>query len=282
VAYLLGVEGFALLRAFTGEFDRAFVAERIAEVRAVLSDPTAVGEAVEVAPLTTVEGYRPWAPTYDAPGNQMIDVEQPVVWEILGRLPVGDALDAACGTGRHTAFLASAGHRVVGVDSSPDMLAVARSRVPDVTFCGGELARLPFPDGRFDLVVCALALAHVESLEPVFAEFARVLRPGGRLVVSDPHVLTTYVPANPFPTAFPDGTYGALPTYRHLTADYLGAALPHGLAVRRCEEPLRPPHVPAPQGEPPPWPRGLPYDETIGIALAGTPVVVVWEFELAG
>jgi SAM-dependent methyltransferase len=69
----------------------------------------------------------------------LIDVEQPIVREILNGLPVGVALDAACGTGRHTQYLASLGHRVVAVDSSPDMLAVARMRVPDAEFLDGDL-----------------------------------------------------------------------------------------------------------------------------------------------
>ena len=70
-------------------------------------------------------GYQGWAPTYDDPGNQLIDIEGPIVREILASLPVGVALDAACGTGRHAAYLAELGHRVIGVDSSPEMLSVA-------------------------------------------------------------------------------------------------------------------------------------------------------------
>jgi SAM-dependent methyltransferase len=82
-------------------------------------------------PITTREGYDRWAPFYDEPGNQLLDIEQPIVREILDSLPVGVALDAACGTGRHTTYLASLGHRVIGVDTSPEMLARAREKVPE-------------------------------------------------------------------------------------------------------------------------------------------------------
>jgi 2-polyprenyl-3-methyl-5-hydroxy-6-metoxy-1,4-benzoquinol methylase len=51
----------------------------------------------------------------------MIDIEQPVVRRILDGLPVGTALDAACGTGRHTAYLHELGHRVIGIDASPEI-----------------------------------------------------------------------------------------------------------------------------------------------------------------
>src|SRR5450432_3851651 len=96
-------------------------------------------------------------------------------------------LDAACGTGRFAGFLARRGHRVIGVDSSPDMLACARQRVHGAEFHVAELDRLPLPDDRVDVIVCALALDHVPRLDPVLAEFARVLRPGGDLVISDIH-----------------------------------------------------------------------------------------------
>jgi ubiquinone/menaquinone biosynthesis C-methylase UbiE len=65
------------------------------------------------------------------------------------------------------------------------MLAYARRRVADGEFNVGELDRLPLADDSVDVIICALALVHVPRLEPVLAEFARVLRPGGDLVISD-------------------------------------------------------------------------------------------------
>ncbi|MGN6792268.1 MAG: class I SAM-dependent methyltransferase [Streptosporangiaceae bacterium] len=146
------------------------------------------------------------------------------------------ALDAACGTGRFAEFLARRGHRVIGVDSSPDMLAYARRRVPEGEFRLGELDRLPLPDESVDVIVCALALVHVPRLEPVLAEFVRVLRPAGDLVISDIHhelvtrgsVITARAPA---------GEPWIAATCRHQLGDYLRSALSLGLQVRRCEEP---------------------------------------------
>ena len=62
-----------------------------------------------------------------------------MVREIVETLPVGVALDAACGTGRYAEFLAERGHRVIGVDGSPDMLARACTRVPPGEFLLGDL-----------------------------------------------------------------------------------------------------------------------------------------------
>jgi SAM-dependent methyltransferase len=188
------------------------------------------------------------------------------------------------------ALLAPRGHRVVGVDSSPDMLARARARVPEGDFRPGTLQQLPVADDSVDLVVCSLALTHVRDLGPVMEQFARVLRPGGHLVISDMHhewVARGMVP----PVRLPDGTRGRLTSYRHPTGDYLRAALPVGLQVRRCEEPLpaKPSAAQIPSGrrEPGPW-ELWPWcladlvPEAAEAANEGTPVEVIWHFQLAG
>jgi len=122
LAYLLGLQGIALLRAFSGVYDRDFTIARLREIRALLDSVEELGDGVEARPIATREGYARWAAFYDEPGNQLIDLEQPLVREILDGLPPGVALDAACGTGRHTTYLASLGHKVIGVDTSPEML----------------------------------------------------------------------------------------------------------------------------------------------------------------
>lgn len=238
LAYLLGLEGIALLRAFAGEYDRDFTMARLAEIRALLDDAE-LGEGTTVDPIPTTEGYASWADFYDEPGNQLIDLEQPIVREILDGLPRGVALDAACGTGRHSAYLASLGHTVIGVDTSAAMLERAREKVPDGEFHQADLHDLPLPDDHVDLVLCALSLVHVPDLRPVLAEFVRVLRPGGNLVISDQRGLIPGVGV-PVVKERPDGSLGYMPIRTRLTSEYLAAALPLGLQVRRCEEPRRP------------------------------------------
>ena len=277
-AYLLGLEGVALLRAFTGEFDRDFV-EALANA------------AVEVDRVDTVSGYRLWSATYDRP-NSAFDIDEPVVKEIVDSLPVGVALDAACGTGRHAQFLAERGHRVIGVDGSPDMLARARTRVPQGEFLLGDLHQLPVADAEVDLVVCALALTHIATLGPVIAEFARVLRPGGHLVISDMHPERVAQGSTPAVRGA-DGRPGRLSAHRHLVGDYLRAALAVGLRVRRCEEPGmptdEPPEPPDPTGtfgtvgpwELWPWCLADMVPEATRAANAGAPALVIWHFQLA-
>ncbi|MER7079994.1 class I SAM-dependent methyltransferase, partial [Saccharopolyspora kobensis] len=255
LAYLLGLEGVALLRSFTGEHDREFVAERIAEIRRLLDDDSLADAAVDVERVDSVTGYRTWSRTYDDGRNSAFDFDEPAVGAILDELPTGVAVDAACGTGRFAEILAGRGHRVIGVDSSPEMLARARERVPAGEFSVGELTGLPVGGAAADLVVCALALTHVPSLEPVFAEFARVLRPGGHLVISDMHpgrVMFGSVP----PVRDAEGRPGRLVSHRHEIGDYLRTALPLGLQLRGYDEPGLP-DQPVPPGPPPaepgPW-----------------------------
>lgn len=293
LAYLLGLEGVALLRAFTGEFDRDFVESRIAEVRRLLDDESLASAAVEVDRVETVEGYRVWSRTYDDAFNGAFELDEPVVGQIVDALPTGVAVDAACGTGRYTAMLTERGHRVIGVDNSPDMLRRARERVPTGEFLLGDLHRLPMADGEADLVVCALALTHVPVLDPVLEEFARVLRPGGHLVISDVHperVLRGSIPS----VRGPDGRPGRVSTHRHLVGDYLRAALPVGLRLRRCEEPRPPAASPS---LPPatertdravgpwelwPWCLADLVPEASRAAHAGVPTMIIWHFQSAG
>ncbi len=288
LAYLLGVEGLALLRAFGGDYDRDFVEARVAEIRRLLDSPALSAEGVQAAQVDTVEGYRVWSATYDEPGNGLFPGEEAIVYDILEAFPPGTALDAACGTGRHTAYLAAHGHRVIGVDSSLEMLERARRRTPQAEFRHGNLDRLPVPDDHIDVVVCALALTHVPDLKPVIAEFARVLRPGGHLVISDVHHEMITLGSVPRVRSGHNEPR-LLPAYHHRASDYLGAALPVGLHVRRCDEPrLSGADTDLPMAEDvcvgpwDDWPWSL-----MGIvpganaaASNGTPSIIVWHFQL--
>ncbi|MFH8616054.1 class I SAM-dependent methyltransferase [Streptomyces sp. NPDC017979] len=294
LAYLLGLEGLALLRTFTGEYDREFAEARIAEVRRMLDDERLAHTGVEVDRLDPREGYRIWAQTYDSP-NSAFDTDGPALRDVLDGLPAGTALDAACGTGRVSVLLAERGHAVIGVDGSPEMLARARERVAGGEFRPGDLHSLPVADGSVDLVVCALALTHVPDLGPVLAEFARVLRPGGHLVTSDVH--PEQVARSAVPTVRDgDGRPGRLASHVHRIGDYVRAALAAGFAVRRCEEP-RPvaarPRIPeAPGGlgaavadgpwELWPWSLAALVPDATEAASADVPGVVVWHFQLPG
>ncbi|MGH9010443.1 MAG: class I SAM-dependent methyltransferase [Acidimicrobiia bacterium] len=184
---LVGIEGLALLRNLYDGTDSE-AEQRLAEVRWLLDDERfAAGELTSEADPRA--GYGFWSASYDEPGNPIIALEEAEMWPLIEKLPLGAALDAACGTGRHARHLASLGHNVTGVDLTPEMLERARQAVPEAVFHQADLREIPADDGQFALVVCGLALAHVADLTSAIAELARVLAPGGHLIVSVLHPL---------------------------------------------------------------------------------------------
>ncbi len=92
LAYVLGLEGIALMRAYTGEHDRAFVEARLAEIREFLDDDSLTDAAVEVTRVDTLDGYRIWSQTYDGP-NAAFDADEPFIRKLVDALPAGDALE---------------------------------------------------------------------------------------------------------------------------------------------------------------------------------------------
>lgn len=100
--------------------------------------------------------------------------------------------DLGCGTGQVAEVLAPVVRRVIAVDGSAEMLASARERLRtagNVEFRQGELEALPLPDGHLDAALIVLVLHYVPDPARALREAARVLRPGGRLLVVDmlPH-----------------------------------------------------------------------------------------------
>lgn len=100
----------------------------------------------------------------------------------LSLVPGSAVVDLACGTGDLCRDLVRAGYRAVGIDFSLGMLAHARTTSPLVQ---GDALALPLPDASLAGVVSGFALRNFVELPPVFAELARVVRPGGRIALLD-------------------------------------------------------------------------------------------------
>lgn len=98
---------------------------------------------------------------------------------LTGLLPGGTALDVACGSGKLTAELArlaGPGGRVVGLDFSPEMLAVARREQPSIQFVEGDALNLPFGDADFDAATIAFGLRNLADPIRGLREMTRVAR----------------------------------------------------------------------------------------------------------
>lgn len=111
----------------------------------------------------------------------------PALAGLTGREAV---LDVATATGHTALALAPFAQQVVGIDLTPEMLAEAERQahhrgVANVRFQEGDAEHLPFPDHSFDAVTCRIAAHHFPDVAAFCGEAARVIRPGGRLVVVD-------------------------------------------------------------------------------------------------
>jgi ubiquinone/menaquinone biosynthesis C-methylase UbiE len=238
--YFTAVAGMAAMRHCLTEPSAA--RDRLDDVRAVVEglDEFPNNLVVQLREYDVSRGYDAWASRYDGP-NPAVETDEIEVHRLLADLDGDVALDAACGTGRHSAYLRGRGFEVIGVDSNPTMLGLAESKVPGGDIRLGDLAALPVDDGVVDVVVCSLALTHVQPLEPVIAEFARVTRPGGVVVLSDMHPITvTFGGAAVFPAESRQFELHFVRNLVHPVGEYVRAAAAAGLVVRDCREPAVP------------------------------------------
>ncbi len=115
---------------------------------------------------------------------------------LTGTGPIGDMLDIGTGTGRMIELFGDRVERAIGIDALPDMLSVARVNLEKagLSHCTvrlGDMYKLPFPAGSFDLVTIHMVLHFADNPGGAIAEAGRVLRSGGKLLIADfaPHDL---------------------------------------------------------------------------------------------
>ena len=186
--------------------------------------------------LTAREGYAAWAACYDHDGNPLIALEGPAVREWFGPLEGRLALDLGCGTGRHSLSIAEAGAAVVALDQSEPMMAAARRKAKreqaDIRWVMHALPNpLPFADATFDLAVLGLVAEHLVELTASLLEVSRVLKRGGRCILSALHPDRT---AEGQRARFIDPETGErqpIATIHRTTAEYLEAGDRAGLML---------------------------------------------------
>ena len=148
-----------------------------------MSDPLPRGEEKAATVRSLFDRI---SPRYDLV-NRVMTFGMDVGWRRRAirelHLPAGSrVLDLACGTGDLCRELRRAGYLAVGFDFSFGMLASARTDAPLVQ---ADVLALPVPDASADGVTCGFALRNVVSLEALFAELGRVVRPGGAIALLD-------------------------------------------------------------------------------------------------
>jgi malonyl-CoA O-methyltransferase len=174
------------------------------------------------------KGYALWAATCDATPSPIAALSDRLLLPWLDRCHPRRPADIGCGTGRWTARLGA-----IGIDASPPMLAVAASK-PGLhgRLVVADAAALPIASRSADLVLCTLMLGYAPDPVSVLRELARILEPGGTLILTDFHPAAA---AQGWRRTFRhDGQVYELETHPY-TLEQLRDAAP-GLALRECLE----------------------------------------------
>ena len=183
--------------------------------------------------------YDEWAETYDSVQNRTRDLAAVALRQADLNLADRSIVEIGCGTGRNTEWLLERAAGIVVMDFSEAMLARARGRVndPRVRFIQHDVRTTwPLPDHSADLVIAMLILEHVEILEPVFAEAARVLRAGSEFFVCELHPERQLLGNQARFTDVKTGEQTLIPAFLHLIEHYLQAAAAAGFEVVKLGE----------------------------------------------
>ncbi len=193
------------------------------------------GDPPEISPA---EGYRRWAPDYGVEPNAFQQLEAQALERLLPEVSGRRVLDLGGGKGRVCRRVLELGARqAVAADLTPAMLT-GEDAFQGPGLVANAAGPLPFRNGSFDLVVCALVLGHVEDLDRALAASAAALAPGGRLLISDFH---PYATLRGWQRTFVDPESGetrAITQHLHSFSDYLRVLGREGLTVEALEEPM--------------------------------------------
>ncbi len=121
-------------------------------------------------------------------------VLDPAMLQRIAGRGFANALDVGCGEGRFCRIMRCHGIDATGVDPTARLVEAARQRDPAGHYALGRAEALAFADGAFDLVVSYLALIDIPDFRAAIAEMARVLKPGGTLLIGN---MTSFVTAGP-------------------------------------------------------------------------------------
>jgi malonyl-CoA O-methyltransferase len=183
--------------------------------------------------MIAAEAYELWAATWDEDAGALVALESawmsPWLEDIAGAL----VIDVGCGTGRWLVELRKRGATAFGFDFSPAMLAKAAGKGLSVAVA--DLRGLPLPSLCAEIVVCALSIGHVPDAGEAIRELARLVKPGGTLLLSDFH-----------PDAYrrgwrrtfrQAGKVHEVQHYPHSAAELIAAASESGLVLAELVEP---------------------------------------------
>lgn len=187
--------------------------------------------------MSTQKLYDQWSETYDVVENKTRDLEKVACETVLDGSSFARAIELGGGTGKNTSWLADRAQKLLSIDFSAEMQAVAKKKVlrSNVEFQLADVReRWQFAGFEADLITCSLILEHVENLDVVFSQAALTLSGGGAFYVCELHPFKQYEGSKArFETA--EGLQ-VTDCFQHHVTDYLNAAIESGFRIERVDE----------------------------------------------
>ena len=151
----------------------------------------------------------------DDPGHRIDDGTEMAEWEVLFRRHLSDGdgralLDLASGTGEIARLCQRLGFVVTGLDWAEPMLERARGKLPDVIFLQADAERTTLPSDSMDVIVTRHLVWTLVDPAAAFAEWFRVLKPGGKLLIVDGDFVSRSLLGRIFQWIMPDGSHSAM------------------------------------------------------------------------
>ena len=176
--------------------------------------------------------YDVWAHQYDIDVNPTRDLDKIVTIEFLSKIDFSNVLEIGCGTGKNTEWLVTRANRLVGLDFSKNMLALALEKINSdkVDFIDANINHeWPVNDNSFDLATVNLTLEHIEKLDHIFWSLYRKLNAGGKCFVCElhPHKQAAGSKAQ----FLKNGVKKELDTFLHCKEDYIQSAQKAGFVL---------------------------------------------------
>ncbi len=183
-------------------------------------------------PVNPQQAYNSWADQYDTNKNNTRDLEAYALQKELATVSFDNCLEIGCGTGKNTVWLMRKAREIMAVDLSEEMLAKAKEKIRDerVHFRLADI-KTPweFADQLYGLITFSLVLEHIEDLDFIFKEAARVLQPGGHLYIGELHPFKQYLGTKArFDTA--EGQQ-IVECFNHQVSDFTQLPKKHGLTL---------------------------------------------------
>lgn len=187
--------------------------------------------------MTTQKLYDQWSSTYDSVENKTRDLEKIACETVGGAIQFRNVIELGGGTGKNTTWLAERAEKVLSVDFSPEMQAVAKAKVTNanVEFRIADV-REPWSFGDFspDLITCSLILEHVENLDFVFEQAYKTLANHGSFYICELHPFKQYEGSKArFET---EEGLKVTECFLHHVSDYTTAAIGNGFSIERIDE----------------------------------------------